>query len=70
MPMKEITDGLRFAGENRANGETAEDIDRAFHALHVLEEAMEQGKQKEFNQNREVQFMYCGRRFAVRELAQ
>ena len=47
-----------------------EDIDRAFKALQVLEEAIEQGKQKEFYQNREVQFMYCGRKFAIRELAQ
>jgi len=50
--------------------QTKEDIDRAFKALKILEEAIEQGKQKEFNQNREVQFMYGGRKFAIRELAQ
>lgn len=47
-----------------------EDIDRAFKALQILEEAMEQGNQKEFYQNREVHFMYCGRAFAIRELPQ
>lgn len=50
--------------------QTKEDIDRAFKALQILEEAVEQGKQKEFNQNKEVQFMYGGRKFAIRELAQ
>ena len=54
----------------KLNEQTKEDVDRAFKALGVLEEAIEQGKQKEFNQNREVQFMYCGRKFAIRELAQ
>ena len=50
--------------------QTKEDIDRAFKALQILEEAMEQGNQKEFYQNREVRFMYCGRKFAIRELPQ
>jgi len=50
--------------------QTVKDIDRAFKALHILEEAIEQGKQKEFYQNKEVQFMYGGRKFAIRELAQ
>ena len=50
--------------------ETIKDIDRAFSALNVLEEAIEQGKQKEFNEGKEVHFMYGGRRFAIRELAQ
>lgn len=54
----------------KLNEQTKEDIDRAFKALGILEEAIEQGKKKEFNQNREVQFMYCGRKFAIRELAQ
>lgn len=56
--------------EMKLNEQTKEDIDRAFKALGILEEAIEQGKQKEFNQNREVHFMYCGRKFAIRELAQ
>ena len=50
--------------------QTKEDIDRAFKALQILEEAIEQGKQKEFYQNKEVQFMYGGRKFAIRELPQ
>lgn len=50
--------------------ETIKDIDRAFSALNILEEAIEQGKQKEFNEGKEVHFMYDGRRFAIRELAQ
>ena len=50
--------------------QTAEDIDRAFKALNILEEAVEQGKKKEFNQNNEILFMYGGRKFAIRELAQ
>ena len=56
--------------EMKLNEQTKEDVDRAFKALGILEEAIEQGKQKEFNQNREVQFMYSGRKFAIRELAQ
>lgn len=56
--------------EMKLNEQTKEDIDRAFKALGILEEAIEQGKQKEFNQNREVQFLYCGRKYAIRELSQ
>lgn len=39
-------------------------------ALGILTKAIEKGRQKEFYQNREVEFMYGGRKFAVRELAQ
>lgn len=59
-----------FERREQMKEQTKEDIDRAFKALQILEEAVEQGKQKEFNQNKEVQFMYCGRKFAIRELAQ
>lgn len=54
----------------KLNEQTKEDINRAFKALSILEDAIEQGKQKEFNQNREVQFLYCGRKFAIREVPQ
>ena len=47
-----------------------EDIDISFKALQILEEAIEQGNQREFYQKREVRFMYCGRKFAIRELPQ
>lgn len=50
--------------------QTYKDIERAFKALEILEEALEQGKEDEFNKGKEVQFMYGGRRFAVRELSQ
>lgn len=39
-------------------------------ALSILTKAIEKGKQEEFYQNREVKFMYGGRKFAVRELPQ
>ena len=50
--------------------QTMKDIDRAFKALEILEEAIEQGNQKEFYKNQGVQFVYNGRKFEIRELPQ
>ena len=55
--------GVGLGAEDTVSGEEGK-------ALGILTKAIEKGRQKGFYQNREVEFMYGGRKFAVRELAQ